>query len=81
MTGEKVVFLAYSNPKKLEADVRDLLACMKCRNKTYIMVFQGEQSFPLLQCTACGSHAGYWGFAGDEQPDLGPDNNDKGEGA
>lgn len=69
---EKVVFLAYSNRSKLERDARDLLACRDCRNKTFLMVFQGEQGFPMLQCTACGNHAGYWGFAGDEQPDLDP---------
>jgi hypothetical protein len=69
---EKVVFLAYTNREKLEKDARDLLACRVCRNKTYTMIFQGDQAFPLLQCTACGNHAGYWGFAGDEQPDMDP---------
>jgi len=72
VTGDKVVFLAYTNPKKLDHDARDLLACKACRNKAWSMVFQGEAAFPLLQCTACGQHAGYWGFAGDEQPDTGP---------
>lgn len=71
---EKVVYLAYSNPEKLERDVRDLLACKLCRNKTYIMVWQGgkdgETSFPMLQCAACGNGAGYWGFAGDDPPDV-----------
>jgi hypothetical protein len=66
---EKVVFLAFANPRKLELDARDFLACKACRNKTYLMIFQGEQSFPLLQCAACGNHAGYWGFAGDTPPE------------
>jgi hypothetical protein len=69
---EKVIFLAYTNPKKLEQEWRDALSCKVCRNKTYTLTWVGEQSFPLLQCAACGSHAGYWGFAGDTPPELDP---------
>lgn len=69
---EKVVFLAYSNPSKLEKDMRDCLACKKCRNKTFLLVWQGDTAFPLLECAACHNYAGYWGFAGDEQPDTPP---------
>lgn len=68
---EKVVFLAFTNPKKLEQDWCDALSCKVCRNKTYTLTWMGDEAFPLLRCAACGNHAGYWGFAGDTPPDVG----------
>ncbi len=60
--GEKVVFLAFRNDKLVE-DQRDLLACGTCRNKAFSVVYQGQDKWPLLQCTACGFHLGNIGWA------------------
>jgi len=62
MSNENVVFLAFSNPS-LELGHRDLLACVTCRNKTFTVVFNGHDEFPMMQCPACGSHVGRIGWA------------------
>lgn len=69
--GEKVVFLAFKN-EKIEPEGRDFLACTHCRNKTYTMVYQGNNAFLLAQCAACGNHIGYVGWA--EKPGESSDN-------
>lgn len=62
MSEKKVVFLAYASPEVLK-DTRDFLACVPCRNKTFAVIFRGEDKFPLLQCAACGNHIGRIGWA------------------
>lgn len=59
---EKVVFLAFKN-ENLEHTGRDFLTCKHCLNKTYIIVWQGTDKFPLVQCAACATHIGYLGWA------------------
>lgn len=59
---EKVVYLAFKSDE-LVADARDLLACKSCRNKTFTVVYDGDESFPVLQCPACGNHLNRIGFA------------------
>jgi hypothetical protein len=59
---EKVVFLAFSN-ERVEPEGRDFLACKYCRNKTFTAIFEGAETFPLMQCAACGSHMGHFGWA------------------
>lgn len=61
MSAEKVVFLAFKNDQLVE-DQRDLMACKHCRNKAFSVVYQGEEAFPVLQCTACGFHLGRVGW-------------------
>lgn len=57
-----VVYLAFKN-EKLELDGRDFLACKPCRNKTFTVIYEGAESFPLMQCAACGCHIGRLGWA------------------
>lgn len=59
---DKVVFLAFSN-KELVRDQRDLMACNLCRNKAFAIVYQGDETFPQLECTACHNHLGKVGWA------------------
>ena len=57
-----VVFLAFRNPD-LKTDVEEILSCSNCNNKTYRAVYrEGGESFPQLQCAACGSVAGKFGW-------------------
>lgn len=58
---DKVIYLAYQN-ERLVPDGRELLACAHCRNKTFVVVYDGA-GFPLLQCPACGCHLGRVGWA------------------
>ena len=60
---EKVVFLAFKNDQ-MEPDMRDLIACKVCRNKTFIVIYKLE-SFPLLQCAACQTQIGHFGWTDD----------------
>lgn len=66
---DNVVHLAFRNDK-IEPDVRDLLACKGCRNKTFTIVYQGAEAFPLVQCPACGCHLGCIGWATHTGTDL-----------
>ncbi len=63
---KKIIYLAFKNDTLVE-DGPSLYACKHCRNKAYSLVWQGEQEFPLLQCTACGLHLGRIGWADNEQ--------------
>jgi len=59
---DKVVYLAFSS-EKVEPEGRSFLACKACRNKTFTAIYEGEQTFPLMQCAACGCHIGKFGWA------------------
>lgn len=59
---DNVVFLAFSSDKT-EPDTLCLSACTFCRNKTFSILHDREQGFPMLRCAACGSHIGRIGWA------------------
>ena len=67
MSGEKVVFLKYRNDNP--TDTQEILACKRCRNKTWTAVYDGASSYPRLTCAACGIDGGRFGWApeGDEE--------------
>lgn len=64
MSGEKVIYLAFSNPR-LEPDALSFTACRHCRNKTFTLRHDGGD-FPLMCCAACGAHIGRVGWTDDE---------------
>lgn len=66
MSDDKVVFLAFANPKTTISDSRDFIACLHCRNKTYTLIEDRAGTFPLLTCAACGAHIGRMGWAPDD---------------
>lgn len=37
-------------------DAQALTACKECRNKTFKIIHDGPDFFPLLQCAACDAH-------------------------
>ena len=58
-----VVFLAFRNPEQ-STDIEEILSCNNCKNKTYKAIYrEGVESFPQLQCAACGAIAGKFGWA------------------
>lgn len=69
MTGE-VIHLQFRSPHVVD-DERAFLACAVCRNKTFLMVQDKVEWFPLMQCAACGQHMGRMGWAHDDDPMLG----------
>jgi len=62
---ERVVYLAYRNPNA-EPEARDMTACSHCRNKTFLIVHDKPEGFPMIQCAACGAHIGRMGWANGE---------------
>lgn len=63
MSGDnKVIYLAYSNPKLDERDV-EMLSCKACQNKTFFLSYRNAYPFPMLRCAACHWHIGEIGWA------------------
>jgi hypothetical protein len=58
----KLVYLAFRNDKLLE-DELVMFACKVCRNKTYKVINDGQDDYPLLRCAACDSLIGRIGWA------------------
>jgi hypothetical protein len=65
-----IVFLKFKSPH-VEPDTMTFLSCKACRNKTYTLVEDRVESFPLMRCAACGQHMGRMGWAHDDDPVLG----------
>jgi hypothetical protein len=63
--GERVIFLAHRS-EKTATDSRELLACARCRNKAWSVVYEDSADFPRLVCTACQTDGGVIGWAGGE---------------
>ena len=63
MTDNNVVFLKYRNDAPTE--VKEIIACKVCRNKTFLALLD-KGPYPRLQCAACGSHIGAFGWAPEE---------------
>lgn len=59
--GEKVVYLAFDNPKAVPDEIV-FIACRHCRNKTYTMT-KDDRPFNILKCAACGDTLGRMGWA------------------
>jgi hypothetical protein len=64
---DNVIHLEFKSPHVAD-DERGWLACRNCRNKTYLLVSDKRDTFPLLQCCACGEHIGRMGWAHDDDP-------------
>ncbi len=60
--GDKVIFLAYSNPD-MDDGTLTLRSCSTCKNKTFLVVHDKASGFPALRCAACGLHLGRIGWA------------------
>lgn len=59
---KKVVWLAFKSDN-VEPEGLYLRACVTCRNKTYLLVDNGDNKFPSLRCAACGFTLGNVGWA------------------
>jgi len=69
MQGSNVVKLQFKSPH-VEDDSMAYLSCVVCRNKTYTLVIDRIEWFPLMRCAACGAHIGRMGWAHDDDPLL-----------
>jgi hypothetical protein len=59
---EKIVFLKFRS-NDTSAEGINFIACKACRNKTYILIEDKVDAFPMLKCAACGAHIGRIGWA------------------
>lgn len=65
MADDKVIFLAFSNPEKVESASITVVACRACTNKTWVLI-EGPDKFPILRCAVCGVGAGKVGWVHDD---------------
>jgi hypothetical protein len=64
-----VIHLKFRSPH-VDQDMIGYLACSHCKNKTYTLVEDEVDNFPLMRCAACGNHIGRMGWAHDDDPML-----------
>jgi hypothetical protein len=69
--GEKVVFLAFSNPAVHGEGATDMLACSRCRNKTFRHECAPECA-AVVYCAACNQYIGKMGWYPDSYTELKP---------
>ena len=62
---DKVVFLAYRTDKADTAG-REVLACARCKNKAWTVVYNDGSEYPRLLCTSCATDGGVIGWVGEE---------------
>lgn len=62
---EKVIFLAFSNPDMQPGGGVDYRACSTCKNKTFTVIYDKPEEFPMLRCACCGQDLGRIGWAGE----------------
>ena len=60
---DKVVYLEFKNKNTIEEGFINFVACANCRNKTYVLIEDEKDQFPLLKCSACGNEIGRIGWA------------------
>lgn len=65
MSDEKVVFLAFKNDN-LQPEELTMFACRVCRNKTFKLINDGEDDYPLLRCAACDNQISRIGWVHNE---------------
>lgn len=66
MSKDKVVFLAFDNPNVKTTDALVVIACKNCGNKTWVIVIDSPNAFPLVKCCVCGVAAARMGWIHDE---------------
>jgi len=64
---DNVVHLKFRSPH-VQEDTMSFLACRVCRNKTFTLVEDKCEEFPLMRCAACGQHMGRMGWSHDDDP-------------
>lgn len=66
---DNVVHLKFRSPHMVD-DAMCFIACKACRNKTYTLVEDKPDYFPLMRCAACGQHMGRMGWYRDDEPSV-----------
>lgn len=61
---ENVIHLEFKSPH-VESDTMAFIGCRLCKNKTFTLVEDKLDNFPLMRCAACGQHIGRMGWAHD----------------
>lgn len=64
---EKVIYLAFANPNMIDGNIGvDHRACSVCKNKTFVVLYDKPETFPMLRCACCGQDLGRIGWAGED---------------
>ena len=58
---DNVVFAEFRS-KETVGEGFEFVACQNCRNKTFVLVYEGIDKRALMKCAACGNHIGHVGF-------------------
>lgn len=72
MSGDTVVFLAYTNPAMPQEKSMEALACKTCRNKTWVVIYTEGTNYPRLHCPICNCDGGMIGWASEHDKIGGP---------
>lgn len=59
---DDVVYLAYKNPEVQAESGIDMLACRRCRNKTWRLECYEDDCAASVHCAGCGAYAGKMGW-------------------
>lgn len=62
---DNIIHLAFRSPH-MASDTMSFISCRACKNKTYTLVEDNPEYFPLMKCAACGQHMGRMGWYHDE---------------
>lgn len=63
----KIVYLKFKNDKVQPGSGGfDVMACSHCNNKTFMMLVESSEDFPVCHCAVCRNRIGKMGFA--EEP-------------
>lgn len=66
--GDNVVFLAFKNPNMTQdSGSVTFRGCSNCKNKTFTVIHDRPEGFPMLRCACCGSDMGRIGWADDDE--------------
>lgn len=66
---DNVIHLAFRSPH-VDDDSCAMMACKNCRNKTFLMLMDQMDTFPMMKCAACDQHIGRMGWTPDADPML-----------
>ena len=62
----KIVYLKFNNDKVKPGGGFDVMACSHCNNKTFMLLVESSEDFPVCHCAVCRNRIGKMGFA--EEP-------------
>lgn len=63
---DNVVFLKFKTPNADEEGIT-FTACKRCKNKTFTLIYDRADDFPMVRCAACGNQVGRVGWTDEDE--------------